>query len=190
MSKKFTKTILSSAIAGLLLVSGGVFAAEKKEIGVYTIEYLSSDSAKIYRTGTKNNNEDVLMVNTEKGSVALINKQEVGAAIAAFKKSKLYEKVKKQYTDDVISQYIGERHKYAINTPSLKLENLTKITEEGINKIENDIKKAKGVITSKTAAAYNTAIKNGVSVESALAAAKDGNPGLLNEFNRLGTNVN
>ncbi|EOX24737.1 hypothetical protein A13I_03667, partial [Escherichia coli KTE186] len=27
MSKKFTKTILSSAVAGLLLVSGGVVAA-------------------------------------------------------------------------------------------------------------------------------------------------------------------
>ncbi|HFO5647363.1 TPA: YadA C-terminal domain-containing protein, partial [Escherichia coli] len=90
----------------------------------------------------------------------------------------------------MIVQQAANIYKYAIKTPSLKLENLEKITGEEIEKIDSDVKKAKEVITSKTATAYNTAIENGVSVDSALAAAKDNNGALLNEFNRLGTNVN
>ncbi|EPV4695009.1 YadA C-terminal domain-containing protein, partial [Escherichia coli] len=198
MNKKFSKTILSSAVAGLLLVSCGGLAAETKIIkGEYTIEYTGNDSAKIYKTGQSNKDENVLLVNTEKGSVSVANKKEISDAVKAIKSSKQYTELKKKFpgvSDDVVDQMIVQQaaniYKYAIKTPSLKLENLEKITGEEIEKIDSDVKKAKEVITSKTATAYNTAIENGVSVDSALAAAKDNNGALLNEFNRLGTNVN
>ncbi|EZJ59974.1 hypothetical protein, partial [Escherichia coli] len=198
MNKKFSKTILSSAVAGLLLVSGGGLAAETKIIkGEYTIEYTGNDAAKIYKTGQSNKDENVLLVNTEKGSVSVANKKEISDAVEAIKSSKQYTEFKKKFpgvSDDVVNQMIVQQaaniYKYAIKTPSLKLENLEKITGEEIEKIDSDVKKAKEIITSKTATAYNTAIENGVSVDSALAAAKDNNGALLNEFNRLGTNVN
>ncbi|EFA2442480.1 hypothetical protein E8W97_004893, partial [Escherichia coli] len=198
MNKKFSKTILSSAVAGLLLVSGGAMAANKtKVVGKYTIEYMGDDSAKIYETGKSQNdgNGNVLLVNTEKGSVSVVNEKEISDAVNAIKSSTQYAELKKKYNNDnvvdkMIVQHAANIYKYAIKTPSLKLENLEKITGEEIEKIDSDVKKAKEVITSKTATAYNTAIENGVSVDSALAAAKDNNGALLNEFNRLGTNVN
>ncbi|EEZ2904794.1 hypothetical protein E8R95_004977, partial [Escherichia coli] len=194
MNKKFSKTILSSAVAGLLLVSGGAMAANKtKVVGKYTIEYMGDDSAKIYETGKSQNdgNGNVLLVNTEKGSVSVVNEKEISDAVNAIKSSTQYAELKKKYNNDnvvdkMIVQHAANIYKYAIKTPSLKLENLEKITGEEIEKIDSDVKKAKEVITSKTATAYNTAIENGVSVDSALAAAKDNNGALLNEFNRLG----
>ncbi|MCN7388603.1 YadA-like family protein [Escherichia coli] len=201
MNKKFSKTILSSAVAGLLLVSGGAMAAnETKVVGNYTIEFTGPDSAKIYKTGQSNKNEEnVLLVNTETGTITVVNKAEISNAVAAFKNTQQYKDalkkglkqgLKQDEVEQMVAQVAGDNYKYAINTPSLKLQNLAKITGEEIEKIDSDVKKAKEVITSKTATAYNTAIENGVSVDSALAAAKDNNGALLNEFNRLGTNVN
>ncbi|HHR5054551.1 TPA: YadA C-terminal domain-containing protein [Escherichia coli] len=160
---------------------------------------MGDDSAKIYETGKFKNdgNGNVLLVNTEKGSVSVVNKKEISDAVKAIQLSAQYAKLKEKYKNDkvvdvdqMIAQHAANIYKYAIKTPSLKLENLEKITGEEIEKIDSDVKKAKEVITSKTATAYNTAIENGVSVDSALAAAKDNNGALLNEFNRLGTNVN
>ena len=197
MNKKFSKTILSSAVAGLLLVSGGAMAAnETKVVGNYTIEFTGPDSAKIYKTGQSNKDEEnVLLVNTETGTITVVNKAEISNAVAAFKNTQQYKDalnkgLKQGEVEQMVAQVAGNNYKYAINTPSLKLQNLAKITGEEIEKIDSDVKKAKEVITSKTATAYNTAIENGVSVDSALAAAKDNNGALLNEFNRLGTNVN
>ncbi|ENP9967394.1 TPA: hypothetical protein JLK42_001441 [Escherichia coli] len=201
MNKKFSKTILSSAVAGLLLVSGGAMAAnETKVVGNYTIEFTGPDSAKIYKTGQSNKDEEnVLLVNTETGTITVVNKAEISNAVAAFKNTQQYKDalkkglkqgLKQDEVEQMVAQVAGDNYKYAINTPSLKLQNLAKITGEEIEKIDSDVKKAKEVITSKTATAYNTAIENGVSVDSALAAAKDNNGALLNEFNRLGTNVN
>ncbi|HHY2716177.1 TPA: YadA C-terminal domain-containing protein [Escherichia coli] len=172
-------------------------ANKTKVVGKYTIEYMGDDSAKIYETGKSQNdgNGNVLLVNTEKGSVSVVNEKEISDAVNAIKSSTQYAELKKKYNNDnvvdkMIVQHAANIYKYAIKTPSLKLENLEKITGEEIEKIDSDVKKAKEVITSKTATAYNTAIENGVSVDSALAAAKDNNGALLNEFNRLGTNVN
>ncbi|ELM5269956.1 hypothetical protein RYF30_005068, partial [Escherichia coli] len=159
MNKKFSKTILSSAVAGLLLVSGGAMAANKtKVVGKYTIEYMGDDSAKIYETGKSQNdgNGNVLLVNTEKGSVSVVNEKEISDAVNAIKSSTQYAELKKKYNNDnvvdkMIVQHAANIYKYAIKTPSLKLENLEKITGEEIEKIDSDVKKAKEVITSKTA---------------------------------------
>ncbi|EEU0358912.1 hypothetical protein K0C21_005311, partial [Escherichia coli] len=98
MSKKFSKTILSSAVAGLLMMSSGAMAAnETKVVGNYTIEFTNPDSAKIYKTGQSNNDENVLQVNTETGTISLINKKEVNAAISEFQKSAAYSEFKQQY---------------------------------------------------------------------------------------------
>ncbi|EPA8708002.1 hypothetical protein ACQ7UY_005351, partial [Escherichia coli] len=72
---------------GLLMMSSGAMAAnETKVVGNYTIEFTNPDSAKIYKTGQSNNDENVLQVNTETGTISLINKKEVNAAISEFQK--------------------------------------------------------------------------------------------------------
>ncbi|EHL0457089.1 YadA C-terminal domain-containing protein [Escherichia coli] len=181
MSKKFTKTILSSAVAGLLLVSGGAIAQENFTRGDFSVKfYNNGDTAKIV-----NKNGEGIIANTVTGTITTVNKNEVNSLIEAF--------IKKHPKEDknAIAQIIGERLRYTIDAPELKKENIGNITEEKLNKLKETIDIVSETITTKTARAYNTAINNGVSVESALAAVKqDSTGGLLNEFNRLGTNIN
>ncbi|EEC7218568.1 TPA: YadA C-terminal domain-containing protein [Escherichia coli] len=189
MSKKFTKTILSSAVAGLLLVSGGAMAVtpEAKSIGNYKIEFFGENGeiAKISGKGI-----DAILANTKDGTITTINKQEVESAIQQFKKTLTPEKLK-IYTDPMIAQAIGPIFRYTIDAPSLKMENLNNITSADLDKIKEHVEAVSKNITLKTAPAYRTAIQNGMTSESALAAVKqDSTGGLLNEFNRLGTNVN
>ncbi|END4057073.1 hypothetical protein ABL364_004880, partial [Escherichia coli] len=195
MNKKFSKTILSSAVAGLLLVSGGAMAANKTVVGKYTIEYMGDDSAKIYETGKSSKNYDgnVLLVNTEKGSIAVVNENEVVSAIGQFKKGSSYETLKQKIPniDNIIAQEFGEQYRYFINSPSLKKDSLSTIKEDEITKITNYVNEIKSVITSKTASDYQAAIDNGMSHQAALTIAKAGdNAAVLKEFNRLVTNVN
>ncbi|MBB7084353.1 hypothetical protein HEN55_026665, partial [Escherichia coli] len=193
-----SKTILSSAVAGLLMMSSGAMAAnETKVVGNYTIEFTNPDSAKIYKTGQSNNDENVLQVNTETGTISLINKKEVNAAISEFQKSAAYSEFKQQYSslsevqiNAIVAQQIGELHRYSINTPLLKSDNLTNITGDEIDAINNNIVKVKDVITSKTAADYNQAISNGMSSEAALTVAGDtGGAAVLQEFNRINSKI-
>ncbi|MBF5265753.1 hypothetical protein HQH52_17780, partial [Escherichia coli] len=124
------------------------------------------------------------------GTITTVNKNEVDSLIAAFIK-KHPGKYEDQKDRNAIAQIIGERLRYTIDAPELKKENIGNITEEKLNKLKETIDIVSKTITIKTARAYNTAINNGVSVESALAAVKqDSTGGLLNEFNRLGTNIN
>ncbi|EMX2346083.1 YadA-like family protein [Escherichia coli] len=179
MSKKFTKTILSSVVAGLLLASGGAMAQENIKIGDYTIKfYDNGDMAKIV-----NKNGEGIIANTVTGTITTVNTNEVNSLLEAF--------IKKHPEEKNAAQIIGESLRYTIDVPELKKENIGNITEEKLNKLKETIDIVSKTITTKTARAYNTAINNGVSVESALAAVKqDSTGGLLNEFNRLGTNVN
>ena len=178
MSKKFTKTILSSAVAGLLLVSGGAIAQENFTRGDFRVEfYNNGDMAKIV-----NKNGEGIIANTVTGTITTFNRDE-------WKKKVNGINVNDINKDKV--QSLLESVRYTIDAPELKKENIGNITEEKLNKLKETIDIVSETITTKTARAYNTAINNGVSVESALAAVKqDSTGGLLNEFNRLGTNVN
>ncbi|EGO3972527.1 YadA C-terminal domain-containing protein [Escherichia coli] len=180
MSKKFTKTILSSAVAGLMLVSVNSFAQEIVIGDKYKILVdENSQSAKIVGINDSSNVFDGI-INIKTGTVTTVNKQEVINAI------------KEQATKN--PQQAGEAARYSISLPpefpSITEGNLQNITVADIEKIKSNIDGVNSVITSKTAKDYNIAISNGMSSEAALTAAKDGNGALLQEFNRLGTNVN
>ncbi|HFU4305850.1 TPA: hypothetical protein ACH50F_005109, partial [Escherichia coli] len=180
MSKKFTKTILSSAVAGLMLVSVNSFAQEIVIGDKYKILVdENSQSAKIVGINDSSNVFDGI-INIKTGTVTTVNKQEVINAI------------KEQATKN--PQQAGEAARYSISLPpefpSITEGNLQNITVADIEKIKSNIDGVNSVITSKTAKDYNIAISNGMSSEAALTAAKNGNGALLQEFNRLGTNVN
>ncbi|HFP0897362.1 TPA: YadA-like family protein, partial [Escherichia coli] len=94
----------------------------------------------------------------------------------------------------MVAQAAGNSGRYTVSLPSglpsLTTENIFNLKVTDIEKIKSNIDGVNSVITSKTAKDYNIAISNGMSSEAALTAAKDGNGALLQEFNRLGTNVN
>ncbi|EPV9736233.1 YadA C-terminal domain-containing protein, partial [Escherichia coli] len=191
MSKKFTKTVLSTALAGVLFgVSFGAMAdTTRKNISDnYYIEINNENNHGLIKDKKKQVVIGPFDIRT--GTITTVNKNEVDSLIAAFIK-KHPGKYEDQKDRNAIAQIIGERLRYTIDAPELKKENIGNITEEKLNKLKETIDIVSKTITIKTARAYNTAINNGVSVESALAAVKqDSTGGLLNEFNRLGTNIN
>ncbi|MGM1226470.1 hypothetical protein, partial [Escherichia coli] len=175
MSKKFTKTILSSAVAGLLLVSGGVVAATPDDVKIgdeYIVKfYKDGEGAKIVDAQGK---EVLGAINTTTGSIMAFNKEEVANFLAKHGESK---------TQDYFNSIA-----YPVYLPELKLENIKKLKGtdvEKIKKVKDDVSK---IITSKTAADYNQAVKNGMSSEAALTVAKDGGA-VLKEFNRIDSDI-
>ncbi|WP_250911088.1 hypothetical protein, partial [Escherichia coli] len=183
MSKKFTKTILSSAVAGLLLVSGGAMAQENIKIGDYTIEfYDNGDSAKIVNEKTDRANYWGLLVNLKDGTITTFNRDE-------WKKKVNGINVNGINKDKV--QSLLESVRYTIDAPSLKKENLDNITAEALDKIKTNVEAVSKIITSETAPAYNAAVRSGMSSENALKIAGEKNASvLLNEFGKLNKNVN
>ncbi|ODQ10148.1 hypothetical protein BGK51_23880, partial [Shigella sp. FC569] len=173
MSKKFTKTILSSAVAGLLLVSGGVVAATPENVNIgdeYIVKfYKDGEGAEIVKAKGK---KEVFLgaINTTTGSIMAFNKEEAEAA-----------KIKTQDDFNSIA--------YPVYLPELKLENIKKLKDtdvEKIKKVKDDVSK---IITSKTAADYNQAVKNGMSSEAALTVAKKDGGAVLKEFNRIDSDI-
>ena len=88
MSKKFTKTVLSTALAGVFFgISFGGIAANKqpKTVGDYTITFLMDNKAAIITK--KNTLNPIGIVNTETGSIMSYNNTEMENAYAALKKN-------------------------------------------------------------------------------------------------------
>ncbi|MBA1050673.1 YadA-like family protein, partial [Escherichia coli] len=171
----------SSAVAGLMFVSFSSLSAKPTDrvVGKYTIKFFgeNGEQATIFDSG----NNKVIIADTVTGTITTFNRGELEKKVNGIDVKKNKDKV----------QSLLESVRYTIDAPELKKENIGNITEEKLNKLKETIDIVSETITTKTARAYNTAINNGVSVESALAAVKqDSTGGLLNEFNRLGTNVN
>ena len=176
MSKKFTKTILSSAVAGLLLVSGGAMAEDIKIGDNYIIRISeNNESARLL----DKSGEDALLglINTKTGAITTVNTTE------------LEQKIKN--TRGVEPQRIMESIRYTIDAPSLKKENINKLTSADLDKIKANVDAVAKTITSETAPAYNAAVRSGMSSENALKIAGEKNASvLLNEFGKLNKNVN
>ncbi|EFE9472170.1 hypothetical protein GBH05_25970, partial [Escherichia coli] len=182
MSKKFTKTILSSAVAGLLLVSGGVVAATPENVNIgdeYIVKfYKDGEGAEIVKAKGK---KEVFLgaINTTTGSIMAVNEEEFTNFLATH--GKTLDKSKMQDYFNSIA--------YPVYLPELKLENIKKLKDtdvEKIKKVKDDVSK---IITSKTAADYNQAVKNGMSSEAALTVAKKDGGAVLKEFNRIDSDI-
>ncbi|EFE8297872.1 hypothetical protein F0290_25980, partial [Escherichia coli] len=181
MSKKFTKTILSSAVAGLMFVSFSSLSAKPTDrvVGKYTIKFFgeNGEQATIVDSGNK-----VIIADTVTGTITTFNSGEWE------KKVNGIIDVEK-HKDKV--QSLLESVRYTIDAPSLKKENLDNITAEALDKIKTNVEAVSKIITSETAPAYNAAVRSGMSSENALkiAGEKDASV-LLNEFGKLNKNVN
>ncbi|TXP03948.1 hypothetical protein, partial [Escherichia coli] len=178
MSKKFTKTILSSAVAGLMLVSSGAMALDIPVKGsdnlIIRINDSNNEMASIIDKSKKTEEVVLGAINTTTGSIMAFNEKEV---------TDFLEKHGESKTQDYFNSIA-----YPVYLPELKLENIKKLKGadvEKIKKIKDDVSK---IITSKTAADYNQAVKNGMSSEAALTVAKDGGA-VLKEFNRIDSDI-
>ncbi|EMQ9344369.1 YadA-like family protein [Escherichia coli] len=195
MSKKFSKTILSSAVAGLLMMSSGAMAAEMAPVtvGNYTINFFDNGQRAqiVDNTGVQGNG---MQVNTTTGRVTVVNIDEVEAAVKEItSQPEIAAAIQK---DNNLKQYIaqtaGEAARYSVTLPSelpsLTLDNIKNLTPEDITAIKQNVESVAKVITSKTAADYNQAVSNGMSSEAALTVAKDGGA-VLKEFNRIDSDI-
>ncbi|EMB4726471.1 TPA: hypothetical protein IBU83_005014, partial [Escherichia coli] len=188
MSKKFTKTILSSAVAGLLLVSGGVVAATPADVKIgdeYIVKfYKDGEGAEIVKAKAKGN-EGVFLgaINTTTGSIMAFNKDEFTKGAAdILKKHGNTPEVKSKIQD-----YFNSIA-YPVYLPELKLENIKKLkgTEvEKIKTVKDDISK---VITSANAEEYLKTVKSGGDTEAYLSIRKT-SPALSKEYSRISGNI-
>ncbi|EJG7546040.1 YadA-like family protein [Escherichia coli] len=192
MSKKFSKTILSSAVAGLMLVSVNSFAQEVA-IGDYKI--IVDDTTESARIVQAKDNKDIFtgVINIKNGTITTVNTDEVNAAIDRFSKENP-DLVKDQSVLQMVAQAAGEAARYSISLPpefpSITEGNLQNITAADIEKIKSNVDAVSKVITSKTAADYNQAVSNGMSSEAALTVAGDtGGAAVLQEFNRINSKI-
>ncbi|ENE7472241.1 hypothetical protein ABNX25_004882, partial [Escherichia coli] len=181
---------LSTALAGVLFgVSFGVAAEEiytKGAKGEYKV-IVNGVSAIIY----KNNDPVIAGINTKTGSAITINQKELLDGSAKILKENGLDPNKPKLTADVkgkIQNYINTI-KYPVYAESLKKENLKNITVADIEKIKSNVDAVSTVITSKTAADYNQAVKNGMSSEAALTVAKKDGGAVLKEFNRIDSDI-
>ncbi|WP_133301463.1 hypothetical protein, partial [Escherichia coli] len=170
MSKKFTKTILSSAVAGLLLVSGGVVAANPKDVnigGEYIVKfYNDGEGAEIVKAKGK---KEVLLgaINTTTGSIMTFNEKEAA----------------KSKTQDDFNSIV-----YPVYLPELKLENIKSLNVDDIKKIQEIKKNVSEVVTSANSAEYLSAIRSGGNTEAYLAINKT-SPALSKEYSRISGNI-
>ncbi|EMN7665702.1 TPA: YadA C-terminal domain-containing protein [Escherichia coli] len=171
MSKKFTKTILSSAVAGLLLVSGGVVAANPEDVnigGKYIVKfYNDGEGAKIVNVQGNKEVEVLGAINTTTGSIMAFNKEEAA-------------KIK---TQDDFNSIV-----YPVYLPELKLENIKKLKGTDVEKIKNVKDGISEIITSANAEEYLKTVKSGGDTEAYLSIRKT-SPALSKEYSRISGNI-
>ncbi|ELC8119603.1 hypothetical protein QYB02_005083, partial [Escherichia coli] len=183
MSKKFSKTILSSAVAGLLMISSGAMAAEYQLAGGYKL-IVNGDVANI----VDSKNDSVLSgINPTLGSIMTWNAKDAQQVTSVVESMLKENKIKPEQVQMAI-QVGMESIMYPVDNPNLKLEKLKTLTEAEIIEIKEQQKKVSDVVTVSNKDAYVEAVRSGGNSDAAIAAAKDG-PGVLQEYNRIVTNI-
>ncbi|MDH7193214.1 hypothetical protein QE609_24125, partial [Escherichia coli] len=164
--------ILSSAVAGLLLVSGGVVAANPEDVnigGKYIVKfYNDGEGAEIEIVNAKGKKEVLLgAINTTTGSIMAFNKEEAA-------------KIK---TQDDFNSIV-----YPVYLPELKLENIKKLKDTDVEKIKNVKDGISEIITSANAEEYLKTVKSGGDTEAYLSIRKT-SPALSKEYSRISGNI-
>ncbi|EHJ6107925.1 YadA-like family protein [Escherichia coli] len=193
MSKKFSKTILSSAVAGLLMMSSGAMAADPQIIKVgdgqqYQVRlYNNGEVADIYDVVKKE--VYIGAINTINGSMMTYNQQEFTTGGEAILKDATVNGGVTQQTLDKVNAYLNSIS-YPVDSDLLLLDNLSSgsLTVTDITELKNKQNEISKSITSANKDVYVEAVRSGGNSDAAIAAAKDG-PGVLQEYNRIVTNI-
>ena len=189
MSKKFTKTVLSATVAGVLFgVSFGAMAdTTRKNISDnYYIEINNGNNHGLIKD-KKNHQVVIGPFDIRTGYITTLNRSE---AVEALKK------LQPGSNPNVILNSL----RYSVYTPELAPDNISNLTDSSVNKLKTLMDKVagttnekgevviKGKVTSKNAAIYNSTIKSGGDTDVYLKLV-DTSPELANEYNRIVTKM-
>uniref|UniRef100_UPI00115B4F30 hypothetical protein n=1 Tax=Escherichia coli TaxID=562 RepID=UPI00115B4F30 len=180
MSKKFTKTVLSTALAGVLACFS--FNAQAQDVGNYSIQFIMDNKGAFIF----DKNKKVGIVNTETGSIMSYNENEMKNAYTALIKKFKYNVDSPDFKKEL--QDIANKISFPVYSESLKLESLKKINENDLKKVltlKDDVSK---VITSANAEEYLKTVKSGGNTEAYLAINKT-SPALSKEYSRISGNI-
>ncbi|HAH9090506.1 TPA: hypothetical protein HIP26_004841, partial [Escherichia coli] len=166
-------------VAGLLLVSGGVVAANPKDVNIgdkYIVKfYNDGEGAKIVDAQGK---EVLGAINTTTGSIMTFNEEEVTNFLKKHGNT-LDESKKQDYFNSIV---------YPVYLPELKLENIKSLNGDDIKKIQEIKKNVSKVVTSANSAEYLSAIRSGGNTEAYL-AINNTSPALSKEYSRISGNI-
>ncbi|HAX1983268.1 TPA: hypothetical protein JW546_005081, partial [Escherichia coli] len=141
---------------------------------------VNGDVANIVDTN-KNDTPVLAGINSTIGSILTWNKNDEAEVL------KLVSQLPQEQQQMAIQ--IGmESIAYPVDNPNLKLEKLKTLTKAEIIEIQEQQKKVSDVVTVSNKDAYVEAVRSGGNSDAAIAAAKNG-PGVLQEYNRIVTNI-
>ncbi|MBV4870907.1 hypothetical protein I2965_24365, partial [Escherichia coli] len=190
MSKKFTKTILSSAVAGLMLVSSGAMALD---IPVKGSDYLirindsNNEMASIIDKSKKTEKVVLGAINTTTGSIMAFNKEEFTKGAGILENILKKQGNTREEVESKIQGYLNSIA-YPVYLPELKLENIKSLNGDDIKKIQEIKENVSKVVTSANSAEYLSAIRSGGNTEAYLAINKT-SPALSKEYSRISGNI-
>ncbi|MBV4869105.1 YadA-like family protein [Escherichia coli] len=168
MSKKFTKTILSSAVAGLLLVSGGAMAEKYLTRKISDKYYFQLNTENNHASIRDNSNEIVIGpfdINT--GKVTTVNMSEVFDVLKDAKPDK------NGSIQSSFNKYQNELA-FSVYVPELLKKNIDNLTEKDIDSVSSLVTKisgtleSKGLLTKQSSVLYNNAVEAGINSTTAL----------------------
>ncbi|WP_032222310.1 YadA C-terminal domain-containing protein, partial [Escherichia coli] len=191
MSKKFTKTILSSAVAGLMFVSFSSLSAKPTDrvVGKYTIKFFgeNGEQATIFDSG---NNKVISLIDTTTGSSYVYNDKDEALMANGLAKYKQAHPNANQEELNMVVQYLSEKISYPVYSPTLKLDSLTSasLQENDILSVKSLVDKVKSSVSLETKDAYLSAINSGGDAQTVAALAKI-NPDVTKEYARISGNI-
>ncbi|WP_044786652.1 hypothetical protein, partial [Escherichia coli] len=190
MSKKFTKTILSSAVAGLMFVSFSSLSAKPTDrvVGKYTIKFFGENGEQA--TISDKNGQVISLIDTTTGSSYVYNDKDKAFMEKGLEKYKqAYPKANKEELNMVV-QYLSEKISYPVYSPTLKLDSLTSasLQENDILRVKSLVDKVKSSVSLETKDAYLSAINSGGDAQTVAALAKI-DPDVTKEYARISGNI-
>ncbi|HBC9722051.1 TPA: hypothetical protein KFO73_005460, partial [Escherichia coli] len=128
-------------------------------------------------------------INTINGSMMTYNQQEFTTGGEAILKDATVNGGVTQQTLDKVNAYLNSIS-YPVDSDLLLLDNLSSgsLTVTDITELKNKQNEISKSITSANKDVYVEAVRSGGNSDAAIAAAKDG-PGVLQEYNRIVTNI-
>ncbi|HDH7113441.1 TPA: YadA-like family protein [Escherichia coli] len=190
MSKKFSKTILSSAVAGLMFVSFSSLSAKPDDrvVGNYTIKFFGENGEQA--TISDKNGEVIRLIDTTTGSSYVYNDKDKPLMENGLKQYKQVYPNANQEELNMVVQYLSEKISFPVYSPTLKLDSLTSasLQENDILSVKSLVDEVKSSVSLETKDAYLSAINSGGDAQTVAALAKIDSD-VTKEYARISGNI-
>ncbi|EMP3900828.1 YadA-like family protein [Escherichia coli] len=190
MSKKFSKTILSSAVAGLMFVSFSSLSAKPADrvVGNYTIKFFGENGEQA--AISDKSGEVIRLIDTTTGSSYVYNDKDKPLMENGLKQyQQVYPNANPEELNMVV-QYLSEKISFPVYSPTLKLDSLTSasLQENDILSVKSLVDEVKSSVSLETKDAYLSAINSGGDAQTVAALAKIDSD-VTKEYARISGNI-